>query len=239
MSRSEEHLRDLLPAYALGALEPEERERVEAYLEQSAEARRELAELVDAAAALGAAFPQVPPPPALRERLLARIRAERRPAPRGRPRPGLWPMAFAVAASFLIVLGGLAYTWRLRLVALEERLARQEQVVALLTNPAVRGATLQGTVSGRVRLIYDPRGRQGALLVSDLQDPGAGFVYQLWLITDGQADSAGVFRPVPGRPLVLPLIADFARYQIVAVTVERGPQGVQRSANPPVLMARL
>lgn len=144
-----------------------------------------------------------------------------------------------MAASFLIVLGGLAYTWRLRLVALEERLARQEQVVALLTNPAVRGATLQGTVSGRVRLIYDLRGRQGALLVSDLQDPGAGFVYQLWLITDGQADSAGVFRPVPGRPLVLPLIADFARYQIVAVTVERGPQGVQRSANPPVLMARL
>jgi anti-sigma-K factor RskA len=239
MSRSEEHLRDLLPAYALGALEPEERERVEAYLAQSAEARRELADLMDAAAALGAAFPQVPPPPALRERLLAQIRMERRQEPRPRDRAGLWPVAFAVAASLVIVLGGLAYTWRLRLVALEERLARQEQVVALLTSPGVRAATLEGPASGRVRLIYDPRGRQGALLVSDLRDPGAGFVYQLWLIADGRADSAGVFRPAPGRPLVLPLIADFARYQIVAVTVERGPSGVQRSANPPVLTGRL
>ncbi len=239
MNYSEEHLRELLAAYALGALEPEEREQVEAYLARSAEARRELADLMEAAAALGAAFPQISPPLPLRDRLLAQIRAERRQAGRTRERAGLWPAAFAVAASLAIILGGLAYTWRLRVVALEDRLARQEQVVALLTNPAARAATLQGTAPGRVRLIYDPLGRQGALLVSDLQDPGAGFVYQLWLIADGQADSAGVFRPVPGRPLILPLIADFARYQMVAVTVERGPSGVQRSANPPVLTARL
>lgn len=239
MNPPAEDLRDLLPAYALGALEPEERERVEAYLAQSAEARRELADLMEAAAALGAAFPQVPPPPALRQRLLEQIRAERRQAAPRDTRAGAWPVAFAVAASLVVVLGALAFTWRLRLVALEERLAQQEHVVALLTNPGVRVATLRGSASGQVRLIYDPSARRGALLVSDLRDPGAGFVYQLWLITDGQADSAGVFRPVPGRPLVLPLDADFARYQIVAVTVERGPSGVRRSANPPVLMARL
>lgn len=224
--------RELIAAYALDALSPEEREAAEALLARDPEARAELARLLEAAAELGRAFPAPEPPQELRERLMGRLR------PRARSEV-LWRMAFALAAAVAVALGGLAYALYARLVGLEARLARQEQVLALLASPTARVTTLTGRVPGSVRLVYDPQGNLGALVVRDLQDPGAGFVYQLWLIAGQQADSGGVFRPVSGQPLVLPIQADFRRYEIVAVTIERGPLGVARSQRPPVLVGRL
>jgi len=224
--------RDLIAAYALDALSPEEREAAEALLARDPEARAELAHFLEVAAELGRAFPASEPPRELRERIMGRLQPRARPEAR-------WQVAFALAAAVAVVLGGLAYTLYARLVGLEVRLARQEQVLALLASPTARVATLTGRVPGSVRLVYDPQGNLGALVVRDLQDPGAGFVYQLWLVTGQRADSGGVFRPVPGQSLVLPIQADFRRYEIVAITVERGPLGVARTQNQPVLVGRL
>ncbi len=228
-----EEARELLAAYALGALSKEEREAVEAHLQASVELRRELAEFVEAAAALGEAVRRAEPPPDLRERILE---VARQPERKARP----WgKSALALAAALVLVLGGLLLQARRELQALRARLDQQEELLALLASPGARVTDLEGRVRGQVRFVYDPARGIGALVVHDLQDPGAGFVYQLWLIRGGQADSGGVFRPQPGRTVVLPVRADIGRYEVVAVTVERGPHGVARSQNQPVLVGRL
>lgn len=228
-----EEARELLAAYALGALTEEEREALEAHLQDSPDLRRELAEFLETTAALGEAFRRAEPPLDLRERILS---ATQESAPKARE---WWRSALALAAALVVLLGGLLLQAQREKRALRVRLDQQEELLALLASPAARVTDLQGRVRGQVRFVYDPGRGMGALVVRDLQDPGAGFVYQLWLIRGGQADSGGVFRPHPGQTVVLPVRADIGRYEVVAVTVERGPHGVARSQNQPVLVGRL
>jgi anti-sigma-K factor RskA len=86
--------RDDLVAFALGALEPSEERAVEAHTPSCARCTRELEALVPAVAVLGESVEQLEPPPELRERVLAEVRADisrseaereapRRPARRG------------------------------------------------------------------------------------------------------------------------------------------------------------
>ena len=220
-----EELRDLLPAYALDALAPDEARAVEAHLATCAECQAELRGLRQVAAELGTGVPVVTPPAALRRQVIEAAR------PRARViiLPQRWGLALgAAAAAVIIVLAGLG-------VALDRRLAAQEQTLALLASPSAKTTVLAGTVPGNVRLVYDPERRQGALVVSDLRDPGANLVYQVWLIAGQQAESAGIFRPAPGRPLIIPLSADFLRYRLVAISVEPGPRGSPQPTTTPIL----
>lgn len=228
-----EEARELLAAYALGALTEEEREALEVHLQDSPDLQRELAEFLETTAALGEAFRRAEPPLDLRDQVLA---VTRRPAPKAKQ---WWRPALALAVGLVVVLAGLLFQSQTEQRALRARLDQQEELVALLASPQARATDLEGPVRGQVRFVYDPGRGMGALVVRDLQDPGAGFVYQLWLIRGGQADSGGVFRPHPGQTVVLPVRADLRRYEVVAVTVERGPHGVARSQNQPVLLGRL
>ena len=102
-----------------------------------------------------------------------------------------------------------------------------------------RTAALRGQVQASVRFVYDPLRGQGALIVTGLGDPGADFVYQLWLITGQTPESAGVFRPVAGRTIVVPVKADFVRYQAIAISIELGPTGAPAPSAAPILLATL
>jgi anti-sigma-K factor RskA len=68
--------RDDLVAFALGALEPGEERKVEAHAPSCARCTRELEALVPAVAVLGESVEQLEPPPELRERVLAAVRAD-------------------------------------------------------------------------------------------------------------------------------------------------------------------
>ena len=68
--------RDDVAAYALGALPRPEASELEAHLRSCAECRSYLEGLRPGIDLLAASVPQLPPPPALRERLLATVRAE-------------------------------------------------------------------------------------------------------------------------------------------------------------------
>lgn len=70
-NREELHL--LAGAYALDALEPQEREEFEAYLLSSEDARAEVAALTDTAVILGLASKPEAPPAGLKDRLMAQI----------------------------------------------------------------------------------------------------------------------------------------------------------------------
>ncbi|MGI8424395.1 MAG: anti-sigma factor domain-containing protein [Chloroflexota bacterium] len=77
MSTSAQHPAALLPGYALDALEEDERSAVETHVAGCAECRAEVARLIAAADALAESVAPVAPPPAARERLMARIAADR------------------------------------------------------------------------------------------------------------------------------------------------------------------
>ncbi|GAB4427531.1 MAG: anti-sigma factor [Chloroflexi bacterium OHK40] len=101
-------------AYALGALDPEDRAAVEALLATSPEHQEELRQLREAIALLPYAAQPVTPPERVRERLFARIEASRATAPVVRPqaavRPRLrWlmPALTAVLATVVLAFGGL------------------------------------------------------------------------------------------------------------------------------------
>jgi anti-sigma-K factor RskA len=243
-----DELRDSVAVFALNALDPDEARELEAHLATCEECRAALETFRRSAADLATGAPQVDPPAALRDPIMAVVKAEAGEAPRVVPiapartvppaRRG-WIAALAAAAALIVVLGAMAVSLSQRLAAVNARLTAQEQVLALLASPTASTASLVGSVQANVRFVYAPDRRQGALVVSDLGDPGQEFVYQLWLIAGQEPESAGVFRPVPGRPIVVPVAADFSRYQAVAISVERGPAGAPRPTTTPLLLARL
>jgi anti-sigma factor RsiW len=109
-----DEVRELLAAYALDALDPEDERAVEAHLATCPDCRRDVAALREAAASLATGVPSVEPPAALKTRIMRATELEARveppapvtPLPAGRPRN--WSLAVAaLAAALAVVLGGL------------------------------------------------------------------------------------------------------------------------------------
>jgi anti-sigma-K factor RskA len=109
--------RDDLAAYALGALDEAEAGELETHLASCVECRRYLEELRGGVDLLAASAPQLPPPPALRERLVATVNEEAvriaeaaRPAAPTRRRWRSWRglaarPATAMAAALALITG--------------------------------------------------------------------------------------------------------------------------------------
>lgn len=231
-----EQVRELLPAFALDVLDPDEAHEVLAHLPTCEECRGELASLRQVTDALGTSVVQVSAPAALWASVLAAVR----PSPDAVTLKRGWALGLAVGATGLIVLLAAAtVSFDRRLAALSQRLTVQERVLLLLTAPSAKSVSLAGEVQAAVRFIYDPAHGQGALVVSDLRDPGREFVYQVWLVSGTRPESAGVFRPVPGQVLVLPVAVDFTRYQAVAISVERAPFGASQPTTTPILLGKI
>jgi anti-sigma-K factor RskA len=82
---SRESWEDRAAAYALGALDPEERASFEAELLEDQDLRRHVADLEATLAAVADDLGPRTLPPALKQRVLERAREERRPTPAGTP----------------------------------------------------------------------------------------------------------------------------------------------------------
>lgn len=177
---SPEEVRDLLPLYALGALSPEERSRVEEALERYPQLWAEAKALMEAASHLAEPDFPAPVPPGLEAKVMARIRLLRRPSP--------WLWVGRVAAAFLLVILGYGAFWGGSwLLALREPTTR----VLTLTSP-------QGEVVGRVILRAD---RLGLVLLR--QTPPRGKVFQAWGLGHGEPLPLSTFR-LPLKSLRLP-----------------------------------
>ena len=196
---------ELLPAYALGALDADVA-GLEAHLEQCDRCRAELAGYLETTAALGEAVETVRPPAELREAVLDGVPA--RPSARRRLWWLQWPAPptrlfapLAVVAALLIVVLGLA-AWNVvqqqQIQATRSALALDERGLALLTS----------TETTMVRL--DPVARPGStehghwyhrpgvdtqvLVVEFLPEPSNGEAYYGWLQSgDGSWRPAGTF----------------------------------------------
>jgi anti-sigma-K factor RskA len=229
-------LRESLPGYALHTLALEDARGVEAHLATCAECQRELAVFEETAASLAAGFAPQRSPPALRGRVLDAVRPRRRSL----DRLGLaWATALAAAAAIIVVLAAIVLSLEQRRTALITRLESEASALALLADSSSRIVTLGGSAAGSVRFVYDPTSGRGALIATGLRDPGPDLVYQVWLVAGTTPESAGVFRPASGAPVIVAVGADFPRYQAVAVSVEHGPNGATRPSAAPVLVGKL
>ncbi len=227
---------ELLPAYVLDALSPEEARSVEAHLQTCEICRRDLGSFRQTTAQMAVATISAAPPAQVRDQIMSAIR----PPAQVLSLPRSWAVGVAAAAAAVVIVAALTVASFSRQVALlQQRIAAQEQVLAILAGPTAKSSVLSGSVEASVRFVYDPARGEGALVVSNLRDPGQQFIYQLWLIAGAVPESAGVFRPQAGRPIILPVRADFTRYQAVAISIERAPLGAARPTTTPILLARI
>lgn len=118
-----EQLRELLPAFALGALDVDEQREVSAHVATCGECAAEVAALGRVVEGIGLDAEPVTPPPALKGRVLARIENERAgkaasmsrmPVPQSPTARPLWAHGLALAASVALAVGASLYAWALR-----------------------------------------------------------------------------------------------------------------------------
>lgn len=189
-------LHTLTGAYAMDALDAEERDAFEAHLRECAACREEVAELAATATRLAHAAATTPPA-GLRERVLAEVATTRQVPPVAgvtdlstRRRAWYLQPASAAAALLLVVSAALGVaTWQAQQEAshAEQRAAR---VSAIATDP-----------DRMEQVVTLPAGGRGMVLAADgaamLRVRGAallppGEVYQLWVLRAGGPVSAGV-----------------------------------------------
>lgn len=230
-----EELRELIAAYALDALAPEESRDLEAHLSHCQVCQDELVLLRDVAASLARGMAPVEPPTELRSRILTTIHPPRQESASQRG----WVFALVAAAVVITLLGGLNLSLQQRLAALNVRAAEVTRVLALMASPGTKTVALTGSVPGSVSLVFDRATGQGALVVFGLRDPGRELVYQLWLVAGDTPKSAGVFRPAPDQPVIITMGPDLNQFRAVAISVERGPDGAPQPTSAPVLVGTI
>jgi hypothetical protein len=234
-----EEIAELLPAYALDAVDDDERALIDRYLERTPAARDDVAELQVAASML--AQTGGPPPEGVWERLETIISATpprlqavsppgflgtRHTPTTASPRPGRrWQWLAAAAAVVALAFGGL---W----------IAERSDGGGSTTDTAALARAAAGAPGSRHAVLTDSRGnalatavvtRDGTgYLTSQLPPVAAGRTYQLWGITRTGTISLGVL----GRHPTTVAFKVAAPTQSLAITTEVAG-GVPVSRNSP------
>jgi anti-sigma-K factor RskA len=198
MTSPPDDILDLLTAYALDALDPDEVARVSALLAAQPELRTTLAELRATADMLPYGLPEATPPADLRQRVLARATGRAGTGAGGAParaasRARGWLLALGSLAALAVLAAVIGWT---QLFSTRGELAQVRtelrQTQAQVAEAAALIATLNGS-GGSASILRTQAGE--TVLVAELPPLDRGRVYQLWRIQGQNAPvSAGVFR---------------------------------------------
>jgi anti-sigma-K factor RskA len=234
----------LAGAYALDALTEPDRVRFERHLAGCEACRQEAASLREAAGRL-AAVPAVPPPPHVREQVLAEAARTRQqppltadvPAGSGR-RAIRWRaprMAVAIAGGCILValvLGGLfIHTQR----SLSAEQAHNRAIATILNAPDATIMSAKAMTSGSATVVMSHRDHALVLTTAMLPALPAGQRYQVWLMGTRRTRPAGML-PVPHRGMTAPVVVSgVAPGDMVGLTVESA-SGSTVPSSAPVLM---
>ena len=194
MSEEDDRLRDEAAAWVLGALDNTEAAEFVRRMEASPEVRKEVGELQEAADALPFSVPPVGPPPELRDRIMAIVESEaellhatgaRADRPHRAARTPWWrsllrPLPVAATACVLLLAG----------VAAGLLIGGGGSESARTVAAQVTGG---GTANASAQVEIDDD--HAELVVDGMKSPGAGHVYQVWYVQEGQTD------PVPAGAL--------------------------------------
>jgi len=233
---------------ALGALEGEERQALEAHIASCADCARKLAEARGRVAMLALAAPQAAPDAAVKQRLMAQIRGEAAAArAAGRPRAareldslpapgafGRWWNAILVPAA--VALAALTiFLWHEnraldhRLAALRASMDQQQQqldeareVADLITSQStitVPLAQQSGMPKGSAHVMYNAK--MGMVMYDGEISPApAAKTYQLWLV------------PVKGNPISLGVFSGHPDHWMMKVPQGMPPKWFQVTLEP-------
>jgi hypothetical protein len=227
MTREHDALRDLLAPVALGAADAVETARVEAHAAECAVCREELASLRAGADVLAVAVTQHDPSPQLKTSLMATVRAEaaeRQAAEAGAPVPprrrgigerirsllpsGVRPWTVVAAAA---TIAALLLGWNIALQTTSD--SRDDEVAAV---------SVQGTADApgvTARIVYMPDEETAVVRLAGLPKLDPGDAYQLWVLRDGAAESAGLFQPT-GPAEAVRVAEDLGGADALAVTAQ-------------------
>jgi anti-sigma-K factor RskA len=191
-------LRENIPAYALGALDPEETAALEAHLQTCESCQTELANYRTLSDSLLMAAPPRPPSAALRKRLQSRLPSAQKTT---RPRFA-WSfgnLALGAALTLLLLMSVFSFT-QMRLIqnqqaSLQQQLKTNQFALSMLAYPGTRSLPIvAANFSGSV--LVDTEHNAAAVITWRLPELPSNQTYQIWLIEpDGHRVSAGVFRP--------------------------------------------
>jgi len=214
------HVREALPAYALGSLEEAEAQLVAEHLAGCTLCRKELESYQTVADQLLFALPEAMPSAELKPRLIEninRLKRQQTHEPTGwRLRKQLLPVG---AFAGLILIISLAVSN----VMLWSKLTNSEVLKGPL---GMRAIALQNTVaaagaSGFVIISAD--GENGVVVVDELPPLAEGYEYQLWLVQQGgQSISGGLFSVDESgyRGMRIEAPESLLVYSFVTITIE-------------------
>lgn len=187
---SEAEIHHLAAAYALDALDAGERIAFEAHYGSCAICRAEVADFRHTASVLGT-LTETSPPADLRRSVMAEIAATRQLSPlpagvislaeRGRSRTVRSVLSLA-AAAVMFIAGALLFGGR-------QGDDFDQEVAAIISDPQGRVTQLAGE-AGSLTVAWS--GDRAAVIGRALDRPGAGLVYELWLIDADGAHAMGL-----------------------------------------------
>lgn len=240
--RDDGHVRDLIPAYVLGALDPDDSERVRLHVSSCSSCAQELESYEEMVGLLPYASPARPVPLRARAALLGRIdQATPARAPRLRRTFAWQPVAprlagFVVAPALVLllvigVMGVRLYNQQQRIAEIQ---AEQDRTMRTLAEaPTTVGSTYIAQFVGsetlapeaKAKLIVNRQTNSALIVAVDLPEPGAGEHYVAWMRFPNGSDYArgGELRVDPdgGRAtLVIEPFGWVASYEALVVTVE-------------------
>ena len=235
-----EHVLDDLEAYALGALDRADAERVAQHLVVCASCRSHAASLAEVVGTLPDTVTPRDPRPALRDRILAAVRTETRgSAPVssrrwsfGAVRPSR--IAFAGLFASVIVLGAADIDAYQRTTAIT---AQRDQLYGLIESMRQGGREWymagKDSFAGAGGTLYDPRadGKQPFVLFHDLPPIAAGKVLTVWLVSpDSTWARAATFQPNGQDVQAVRINMEVSGFDRCAVTLEDSSWGPRYGA---------
>ncbi|GAA2126704.1 anti-sigma factor [Glycomyces algeriensis] len=193
----------LIGAWALDAVDADERRQVEEHLTECASCAQEAGELREAVWRLSDVT-LAEPPAALRERVLAEVRRTRQEAPlvsepeaapkpaRRVPRLRLPRLRLAVGAAALAAVAAFAGVFATWAVLRPEESPTADRMTAVLEAPDAEVAYQEADGGGRVTVVASESLDEAVVVVSDLAAVDDDRSYQVWLVDEAGQESAGV-----------------------------------------------
>jgi anti-sigma-K factor RskA len=185
----EGHVFDLLPGYALGILDEEERQQAASHLAGCELCRQELQRHQDIVAELPLGMTLRDPPPGLRARILREARQERQ---RSQPAESWASKLRRLSPAWGLVSLALVVVLAVSNLFLYQRL-RQAEGSARASLPTLSLNSTDFAPQARGLLVISRDGASGVLVVDELPVLDEARQYQLWLVGDGGRTSGGVF----------------------------------------------